>query len=135
MWRVLTHVCRTAAILTSLLGVSCSSPLEPSASLTETFSGTLTQQGASTHTFSVVQNGAARITLVSLAPFSNVTVGMGAGTVGDGTCILTASDVRMRPGETLTAELGAGTSCVVIYDVGDLSGLEPISYSLEVVHT
>jgi hypothetical protein len=109
-----------------LAQAACSEDINPSTPspdpgnpITETFTGTLTLNGADTHPFSVTRGGGVRATIVSLAPDATVTVGLSLGT-WNGTAS-TCQTVIANDSATLgTAVVGAaereGRLCVRVYD-------------------
>ncbi len=108
---------------------------EPTAgTVTNTYSGILTKNGAFTHPFTVTGIGGISAQLVSLAPDSIVPVGMGIGTWNGSSCqIVLANDVTIQ-GSVVVGEASApGDFCVRIYDAaGTVS--EPRTYTVEVTH-
>ena len=94
-------------------------PSQPNNPVTETFTGTLTQNGAKTHPFSVTSSGAIRATIASLAPDSTVTIGLSLGT-WNGTAETCATVISNDNATVGTAIVGAadreGRLCVRVYD-------------------
>lgn len=94
-------------------------PSQPNNPVTETFTGTLTQNGAKTHPFSVSSSGAIRATIASLAPDSTVTVGLSLGT-WNGTAETCATVIANDNATVGTGITGAadreGRLCVRVYD-------------------
>lgn len=115
-----------AVILAIAIGhVACSEdinpavPSEPSNPVTETFTGTLTLNGADTHAFSAARSGAIRATIASLAPDSTVKIGLSLGT-WNGTAETCATVISNDNATVGTAIVGAadreGRLCVRVYD-------------------
>lgn len=101
--------------------------------LTDTFSGSLNQNGAATHPFLVGSSGAINTTLTTVGPDSAVVVGMSLGTWNGNACqIVLAKDNAVQGSTVLGAATSAGNFCVRIYDVGNLTG--PITYQIDVQH-
>ena len=82
-----------AVILAIALGhVACSEdinpavPSEPSNPVTETFTGTLTLNGADTHPFSVSRSGQVQVRIARLEPDATVTIGLSLGTWNGAAC-------------------------------------------------
>ena len=94
-------------------------PSQPNNPVTETFTGTLTQNGAKTHPFSVSSSGAIRATIASLAPDSTVKIGLSLGT-WNGTAETCATVISNDNATVGTAIVGAadreGRLCVRVYD-------------------
>ena len=132
-----------AIILTCALGqAACSDDINPSNPIaptpnpvTETFTGTLTLNGAVTHPFSVTGSGSVTVRIISLAPDSAVTVGLSLGSWNGtaGTCQTVISNDSATLG---TAILGTaereGRLCVRLYDsAGTLP--QPTDYEITIV--
>jgi hypothetical protein len=119
------------AIVGAVIGGGCNlfknsdSPSSPTPDTsTEKFSGTIVQ-GANRPTFTVTvtQTGPVLVTLTTMAP--SVAMGVGIGTAGGTTgCALTSSNTSALAGSTpqLTVTEPAGTYCISLYDVGNLTG-------------
>ena len=108
----------------------------PPTSVTDTFSGTLTRNGASSFAFNVSAAGAVFATLTSIAD-SSVAVGLSLGIWNTTTAACSfsqgiANDNALQ-GATLTASAsGVGQLCVRVYDVGKV--VDPVDYQVTVVH-
>jgi hypothetical protein len=109
----------------TLAQVACSEdinpavPSEPSNPVTETFTGTLTQNGGRTHPFSVARSGAVRATIASLAPDSAVVIGLSLGTWNGTaeTCATVISNDNATVGTGITGAADReGRLCVRVYD-------------------
>ena len=100
--------------------INTANPIEPTPNpITETFTGTLTPNGAKTEPFTVTRSGAVTAGVVSLAPDATVTVGLSLG-IWNGvasTCQTIISNDTATVGTTI---LGAaerdGRLCVRVYD-------------------
>jgi hypothetical protein len=119
------------AIVAAAVGGACSlfngsdSPSSPTpATSTETFGGTIAQgSNRPTFTVTVAQTGPVTVTLTTMSP--NVTMGLGIGTASGTTgCTLTSSSTSVLAGSApqLTVTEPAGTYCISLYDVGNLTG-------------
>ena len=105
---------------------------------TDTFTGTLSQNGAFTHIFTVTTLGAVTVTITSLAPNTAQIVGLSLG-VWNGTACSTspatggsATDVAST-GSTITLNTtAAGNLCARLYDVGFIT--TPVLYTMQVTH-
>jgi ABC-type Fe3+-hydroxamate transport system substrate-binding protein len=105
---------------------------------TDTFTGTLSKNGAFTHIFTITTLGAVTVTIVSLSPDSTQLVGLSLG-VWNGTGCSTspatggsATDVATT-GSTITLNAtGAGNLCARLYDVGFVT--TPVLYTMQITH-
>jgi len=104
---------------------------------TDTFNGTVPVGGTDSHPFTVAVAGSVSITLVSTAPQTTLTMGLGVGTPSStGSCQFLTGGTTLTPaGSTaqLTGALNAGTYCVAVIDNGNAAG--PITYTVTVAHT
>lgn len=129
-----------AVLVASALFVSaCSnSPTTPTTtttttSVTDTFSGTLNPNGASSFPFSVAAQGFVYATLTSVADQTTI-VGMSLGTWNGTACSTSGiQNDQAVQGATITGSVsGVGTLCVRVYDVGKVVGA--LDYQVTVVH-
>jgi hypothetical protein len=113
------------------------------ATVTETFTGTLSVQNVSSHSFIISRSGRITITLTAVTPPptsegpSSPEVGIGIGIPSGLTCAL-----NLGNGTTATVTAGStpqisgivipGTFCVAVYDVGNLT--ETVDYAVAVAH-
>ena len=105
---------------------------------TDTFTGTLSKNGAFTHIFTITTLGAVTVTIVALAPDNAQLVGLSLG-VWNGTGCSTspatggsATDVATT-GSTITLNAtGAGNLCARLYDVGFVT--TPVLYTMQITH-
>ena len=110
----------------------------PGATSTDTFTGTLSQNGAFTHVFTTTTLGAVTVTITSLAPNTAQIVGLSLG-VWNGTACSTspatggsATDVATT-GSTITLNAtAAGNLCARLYDVGFIT--TPVLYTMQITH-
>jgi hypothetical protein len=109
-------------------------PVNP---VTETFSGSIGQNGAQTHTFATARSGEVRATLKELTPDSALVVGFSLGNWDPSTSICTTSlaNDAATGGAILSGTMtgGAGNVCLRLYDVGNIAAT-PAGYTVEVVH-
>lgn len=110
-------------------------PTPPPATVTETFSGNLTLNGATTYPFVTQAAGTVTATLVRLEPTDTAIVGLSLGTWN--TTTETCHAVMANDGATQSAVLSGTTQtaanlCVRVYDSGSLT--EPAAYTIEVLH-
>ena len=100
---------------------------------TDTFSGTLSTNGAFTHTFTITQLGSVSAAIVSLAPVSTQLVGFGLGVWNGTSCTVASSSDIATTGSSITLNASSsGILCVRLYDVGYVT--TPVLYTLQVVH-
>jgi hypothetical protein len=100
---------------------------------TDGFSGTLSKNGAFSHTFTITNLGSVTSTIVSLAPTSTQIVGLQLGVWNGVSCTAASSSDTATAGSSITLNASsAGVLCVRLYDVGFIN--EPVLYQLQVVH-
>jgi hypothetical protein len=113
-----------------------SAPTPTTAAATESFSGTVSVAGNDFHPFTVATAGATlSVTLTAAGPPSTIFVGLGLGAYDAPTCTLFSNAyLTTQAGATaqLSGTAGAGSYCVVVYDVGNQTG--PITYAVTVSH-
>ncbi len=137
-------------MLTLGLSAGCAdNPTAPTAELvTETFTGTLTPLGVSSHTFNVNYAQAysdASVTVTRLVTVADnterqISVGVGFGTISVGVC--TRAAVLTNPTAAYNTELPtngspflAGTFCIAIFDnTATPTVTEPLTYTLTIKH-
>jgi len=133
-------------LLTALLAVSvaaCGSsdpitpttptPTTPVATVTETFTGTLTVNGAVTFPFTATTGGTITATLSSLLPDGTIPVGLSIGTWTGSACqVAVANDAATQTAVVTGTAQSAVNLCVRIYDVGKATG--PMDFSIAIVH-
>ena len=127
------------AVLT-LASIACDSgentpttPTTPGPTITETFAGTVTQNGAATFTFNTSLSGIVTATLKSIGPVTTAQVGLALGTWNGVTCAVVLANDRITAGLAVTGQVNAaGSLCVRVYDVGQLTGTS--TFEVVVVH-
>jgi hypothetical protein len=103
--------------------------------VTDTFTGTLTRNGATSHPFPITSSGGGDVTatLKAVSPDPASVVGFSLGTWNGTSCQAVISNDRATTNASI---LGRATStgqlCVRVYDVGTIS--TPQDYEVEVVH-
>ncbi len=110
-------------------------PTPPVQTFTDTFSGTVGRNGATSHPFPVqsAAGGDVTATLKAVAPDADAVVGMSLGTWNGTACQAIISNDRATVNASLLGRAtSTGTLCVRIFDVGALSA--PQDYQVEVVH-
>jgi hypothetical protein len=103
--------------------------------VTDTFTGTLTRNGATSHPFpiSASSGGDVTATLKAVAPDAAAVVGLSLGTWNGTACQAVISNDRATAPVTLLGRAtSTGTLCVRIFDVGTLTDAQ--AYEIEVVH-
>ena len=127
-------LCCGLAIVLALSGPGCSddtsvtSPTTttPTSPVTETFAGGLVRLGTASRTITAAKAGTIELTLKSMSPaaYTNVIVGVGIGvptSVSAGCSLTTAVNTAPGTSPQVTASVDAGTYCVKIFDVGNLT--------------
>ena len=107
-------------------------PVEPPVQISETFDGSITINGAVTHTFVTERAGQATATLTSLSPDSAAVVSFQFGTWNGQYCSATLSNDVATTGANLVGNASSGAFCVRVSDVGRLTA--PTAYSITVQH-
>jgi hypothetical protein len=107
-------------------------PVETPVQISEAFSGSITINGAATHTFVTTKPGQAVATLVSLSPDSTVVVSFQFGTWNGQYCSAIMSNDVATTNANLIGTASAGPFCVRVSDVGRLTA--PTDYSITVSH-
>jgi hypothetical protein len=126
------------------LAIACGSSSNPTTptpvTTTDTFTGSVNQNGAKTHQFSTVAAGQVVATLKTVGPDATKPIGFAIGTfstdaTGNGICqLVDAADIAIQ-GAVLTASAStAGKYCVRIYDTGSVTAATPFTYTITVVH-
>ena len=101
--------------------------------ITETFSGELTKNGAATHSYVARLAGSTTARLTMLSPDSMLVIGLSLGTWNGSTCqIILANDKATQDSIVTGIASSAGNLCVRVYDVGNVT--EPVSYEIQVTH-
>lgn len=107
-------------------------PSTPSESVTDTFGGTLSTNGATTFPFNVSSSGTVYATLTSVADPA-VVIGLGLGTWNGEVCSIVMANDQATQGAALAgASTGVGRLCARVYDVGKV--VDPVDYVVTVVH-
>jgi hypothetical protein len=117
---------------------SLTTPTTPAPTVTDTFTGTLSQNGSFTHPFTISTLGAITATVVDLAPTATQIVGLSLGVWTGAQCSTSpatggASNDTATTGSSITLNAtAAGNLCVRLYDVGFVT--TPVIYTLQVTH-
>jgi hypothetical protein len=106
---------------------------QPTPTFTDTFTGTLTVNGAATHAFVTQASGTVTALLRVVEPDANVVVGVSLGTWNGVSCqIVIANDKATQGSQVTGAVSSSGSLCLRVYDVGALTA--PLTYTVDVVH-
>ncbi len=103
--------------------------------VTDTFSGTVGRNGATSHPFPVVSTGGGDVivSLKTVSPDSAAVLGLSLGTWNGTSCQAVISNDRATVSTALLGRAtSTGTLCVRVFDVGALN--DPQDYEVEVVH-
>ena len=138
--RRVTFLALTFVAALTLASAGCDSgettpttPTTPAPTVTETFAGTITRNGAATFTFNSVASGLVTATLRSIGPDTTAQVGLALGEWNGVTCTVKLTNDRITTGLAVTGQVNAaGSLCVRIYDVGQLT--ETSTFEIVVVH-
>ena len=134
-------ILRALVLLVALVAAGCEGdinkfPTTPDPVIvTETFTGTLTVNGAQTHNVFTGATGVVSATLTSLGENAPEKVGFSMGTLSSvGTCTVVVHNDNAVVQTALTGTVANlnGTLCVRIFDVGTMSA--PVDYTLTVSH-
>jgi len=116
---------------------SLTTPTTPTI-FTDTFTGTLSKNGAFTHSFTTASLGAVSASIVSLQPTSTQIVGLSLGVWNGSACSTSpatggsSSDIATTGSSITLNATAAGSLCVRLYDVGFIN--DPVLYTLQVTH-
>jgi hypothetical protein len=103
----------------------------PSTSVTETYAGTVTINGAVSFNFTAAGAGTVTGTIKSLAPTSTSTIGLALGTWNGSACqIVIANDNATTNATVVGATSSAGVLCVRVYDVGKLTTAQTVEINV-----
>jgi hypothetical protein len=111
-------------------------PTEPTPTptpVTESFSGQLTANGATTHTFTTASSGTVTGTVTALEPDDTLVFSIALGTWNGTNCTLVVTnDAATKSAIVSGTVTGATTLCLRVADVGKVT--TPATYTVEVVH-
>jgi len=130
-----------AFVIFAAFASACSDPVVPDAptpvapTITDTFTGTLLQGSSNSHPFTVQQVGGIRVSITKIDPSAAVSLGIGTPSTASGTCLATSSvtTVASEGAQISGTATITGNFCVAVSDVGNL--VEPVSYSVTVIHS
>jgi hypothetical protein len=125
-------------LLAMLAAIACDSttttttPTTPGTTTTETFSGSISMNGAITHQFAASARGNVSATLTSVGP-DDAIIGFSLGTWNGNSCqVLIVNDAAAQGANVIGTVSGVGNLCVRVYDVGKLIG--SATYTVDVTH-
>jgi len=128
----------TGACSDNTLSQLASASTTATQTFTDTYTGTLSTNGAFQHLFTIQTLGAVTVTLVSTSPNTAQVLGMSLG-VWTGTQCSTspqtggASNDQATAGTVITLNAtAAGNLCARLYDVGFIT--QPVFYTLTITH-
>jgi hypothetical protein len=139
---VLKRGMAAVVVLASLTAGACGSntPTTPTTptpptpvTVTETSSGDLKVNGASTFVFLVAAAGTVTVQLTAVDPAASQVFGLSLGTWNGSSCqVIIANDAAVL-NSIVTGQVTAATSlCARVYDAGKLT--DPLTYTITVVH-
>jgi hypothetical protein len=105
---------------------------------TDTYTGTLSTNGAFTHIFTIQTLGSVTVTILNLSPNSSQIVGLSLG-VWTGSACSTSPQTGGSESDTATTgsaitlnATAAGNLCARLYDVGFIT--QPVIYTMQITH-
>ena len=105
----------------------------PSPTVTDTFTGTLSINGAMTYTFTSIGAGTLQATLKTVLPDSTIPVGFSVGIWNGTTCQITLANDNAFQGTVILGNVnGSGVLCTRVHDVGKL--VDAASFEITIVH-
>ena len=134
----LTIVSTAACSDNTLSQLAAASTTTPQ-TFTDTYTGTLSQNGAFQHIFTIQTLGAVTVTIINLSPnTSTQIVGLSLGVWTGAQCSTSpqtggAANDQATAGSTITLNAtAAGNLCARLYDVGFVT--QPVFYTLQITH-
>ena len=131
-----------AAVVLAMAVAACDDEIDlppntPTVIVTDTFTGALVQNGATTHSFNVATTGTVKATLKAIGADNTLVVGFSMGTwiASSNSCSIVLANDAATGGSVLQGTMtGTGTLCVRMYDVGNVIAAAAASYTVEVEH-
>jgi hypothetical protein len=112
---------------------SGNTPTLPTVPVTESFSGTVTVNGAQTFAFQALSSGVVQATLKTFSPETDLKVGLAIGTFNGVTCQqILVNDSAIAGISVIGSVATASNLCVRIYDVGQLT--QANAFEITVIH-
>ena len=105
---------------------------------TDTYTGTLSQNGAFTHIFTIQTLGSVTVSILNLSPNSSQIVGLSLGVWTGDSCSTSpqtggsASDTATTGSSITLNATAAGNLCARLYDVGFVT--QPVLYTIQITH-
>jgi hypothetical protein len=129
----------TAATSTTAPTATTTTTTTTSALTTETFTGSVGQNGSAIHPFTVVTGGYTVLAgFTSIAPSTLTSLGLGIGVwdAASSTCGLNAmqSDAAKSGSTAISGTATAGNYCIRVYDGGNLTAGVTANYIVQVQH-
>ena len=113
--------------------ITPTTPTAPTTTVTETFAGSITANGAASFTFPAGASGLVTATLRTITPVSTIQLSLALGTWNGITCQVVLTNDRATSGGSITGSAsGAGSLCVRIADIGQVTGTA--GFEVVVVH-
>ena len=137
MHRFISRLVPLVALSLIVSGCGNNDPVAPppvDATVTSSFSGTLTLNGAASYSFTVAKTGGITVQLISLQPDFTKPVGLSLGTWNGSICqIVLANDASIQGSLVVGVSSAPGDFCVRIYDASG-TVVQPQTYTIEVDH-
>jgi hypothetical protein len=132
-----------AIVIASLVSCGEDTPTAPTpappTTVTDTFSGSITKNGAASHNFTALAAGTVTSTLTAVGPDAlgadgtPLVVGFGIGTWSGTACTIVQAQDRAVQSSVLYSNVNAsGDLCVRVFDVGNLT--DSVDYTVTIVH-
>jgi hypothetical protein len=114
-------------------GTVASALTTPTTTSTDTFSGTVTRNGAFTYPFAVTAAGTVTASYTSIGTDNTIALGLALGTWDGSACQILLVNDNATVGVVVTGSVSsAGSLCVRVFDVGYV--VDPLSYEVKVTH-
>ena len=120
-----------------LSGCDDTAPTAPTAAdpVTTPFSGTVTQNGAMTHTLTTTTGGVVTASLKTVGGRDGQVIGFSLGNMIGSACSVVLANDKATAGVVLSGTLSGSTNlCVRLYDAGTIESGVVVPYTVEVVH-
>ena len=122
-----------AAAVPSCGGTVAAALTTPTTTRTDTFSGTVTRNGAFTYPFAAGQAGTVTASYASVGADNSIALGLALGTWDGVACQILIVNDNATVGVVVTGAVSAaGSLCVRVFDAGYV--VDPISYEVRVAH-
>ena len=105
----------------------------PTTTNTDTFSGTVTRNGAFTYPFAVQQAGTVTASYTGIGTDNTIALGLALGTWDGVACQILIVNDNATAGAVMTGTVSAaGSLCVRVFDAGYV--VDPLAYEVRVIH-